>query len=79
MAKEEQSSDPPFPIPLGKDNTHVLHQPSDIHVCIFQEQLGYVISIPSAHKRTFIVVRMILILVLMDQENFLYVDVGNPI
>ena len=77
-----RNNNPPFPpdttlpIPLGKGYTHMLHQPSDIHVYLYQERLGYVISIPSAYKRTFSIFRTIPIPVHMDQENFLYIDVG---
>jgi len=80
MPEEEQPPFPPgttLPITLGKDNTRLVYQPCDIHVCIYQERLRYVISIPSAHKRTFIFVRMMLILVPMDHENFLHRDVDN--
>jgi len=48
-------------------------------VILYQERFGYVISMPSVHKRTFNVLRMILIDVLTDQENFLYVDLDNSI
>jgi hypothetical protein len=46
-------------------------------VMLYQERVGYVISRPSVHKRTFNVLRMILIDVLIDQESFLYVDLDN--
>ena len=82
MPEEQQSPispDTTLPIPLRKDNTHVPHQHSHIHVCIYQERLGYVISLPSVQKRTFFVVRMILICVPVDQENFLHIELANSI
>jgi hypothetical protein len=71
--------DTTLPVPFDKDNTHLLNQPSDIHVCIYQERFGYMISIPSAHKSPFSVLRMVPTSVPMDQENFHYIDVGNSI
>jgi len=66
-------SDTALSIPLGKDYTHLLHQPSDTKY-IYPEHLGYVIWIPSTHNRAFSALRMIFIHVLIDQENFLYED-----
>ena len=81
MPEEEQSSSPPdtpIPILLGKDNTHLLHQPSDIHVHI-PRAFGIRDMDTSTHKTAFSVLRMILINVNIDQENFLYENGGSSI
>ena len=71
--------DTTLPFPLGKDYIHALYQLCNVHVYIYKERLGYVISAPLVHKRTFSVLRMIPIPVPMNQNSFLYVDVGESI
>jgi len=68
-----------LPFPLGKDYIHALYQLCNVHVYIFRERLGYVISVPLVHKRTFSVLKMIPIPVPMNQNSFLYVDIGESI
>ena len=58
---------------------HALYQLCNVHVYIYRERLGYVISIPLVHKRTFNVLKMIPIPVPMNQNNFLYIYVGESI
>jgi hypothetical protein len=50
--------DTTLPFPLGKDYIHALFQLCDIHVYIYKEHLGYVISVPLVHKRTFSVLNV---------------------
>jgi hypothetical protein len=50
-----------------------------IHVYIYTERLGYVISVPLVRERTFSVVRMIPTPVRVNQESFLYLDVGESV
>jgi len=71
--------DTTLPFPLGKDYIHTLYQLCNVHVYIYKERLGYVTSVPLVHKRTFRVLRMIPIPVPMNQNSFLYVDVGESI
>jgi hypothetical protein len=71
--------DTTLPFPLGKDYNHVVYQLCDIHVYIYREWLGYVISVPLVHKRTFSVLRMIPIPVHTNQNSFLYIDVGESV
>ena len=71
--------DTTLPFPLGKDYVHALYQICDVRVYIFKERLGYVISVPLVHKRTFSVLKMIPIPVPVNQNNFLYIDVGESI
>jgi len=63
--------DTTLPFPLGKDYVHALYQICDVRVYIFKERLGYVISVPLVHKRTFSVLKMIPIPVPVNQNNFL--------
>jgi hypothetical protein len=56
--------DTTLPFPLGKDYIHALYQLCNVHVYIYKERLGYVISVPLVHKRMFTVLRMIPIPVL---------------
>jgi hypothetical protein len=71
--------DTTLPFPLGKDYIHALYQLCNVRVYIYKERLGYVISVPLMHKRTFNVLKMIPIPVLMNQNSFLYIDVGESI
>ena len=64
-------SDTTFPFPLGKDYIHTIYQFCDIHVYIYRERLGYVISVP--------LVRMIPIPVHTNQNSFLYTDIGESV
>jgi len=71
--------DTTLPFPLGKDYVHALYQLCDVRVYIFRERLSYVISVPLVHKRTFSVFKMIPIPVPVNQNNFVYIDVGESI
>jgi hypothetical protein len=71
--------DTTLPFPLGKDYIHALYHLCNVHVYIYKERLGYVISIPLVHKRTFSVLKMIPIPVHMNQNSFLYINVGESI
>ena len=70
--------DTTLPFPLGKDYMHALYQLCNVHVYIYRESLGYVISVPLVYKRTN-VLRMIPIPVPMNQDSFLFIDVGESI
>ena len=56
-----------------------MYQLSDVHVYTCKERLGYVISVPLVHKRTFTVLRMIPIPVPVNREHFLYIDVRDSV
>jgi len=71
--------DTTLPFPLGKDYIHALYQLCNVHVYIFRERLDYVIFVPLVYKRTFSVLEMIPIPVPMNQNSFLYVDIGKSI
>jgi hypothetical protein len=80
--KDSSPSFPPdttLPFPLGKDYIHAVYQLCDIHVYIFKERLGYVISVPLVHKRTFDVLKVIPLPVRVNQNNFVYIDIGESI
>jgi hypothetical protein len=67
VLRDSSPSFPPdttLPFPLGKDYIHALYQLCDIHVYIYKERLGYVISVPLVH---------------MNQNSFLYIDVGESV
>jgi len=70
-------ADTTLPFPLGKDYLHLIYQFSDVRVYTYRKRLGYVISVPLVHKRTFTVLKMIPIPVPVDQEHFLYIDVRD--
>jgi hypothetical protein len=70
---------PSLPFPLGKDYIHAVYQLCDINVYIYKECLGYVTSVPLVHKRTFSVLKMIPIPLHVNQNNFLYIDVGESV
>jgi hypothetical protein len=71
--------DTTLPFPLGKDYIHTMYQLCNVHVYVYKERLGYVISVPLVHKRTFSVLKMISIPVHMNQNSFLYIDIGESI
>ena len=71
--------DTTLPFPLGKDYVHALYKLCNVHVYIYTERLGYVISVLLVHKRTFSVLKMIPIPVPMNQNNFFYIDIGESI
>jgi hypothetical protein len=71
--------DTTLPFPLGKDYIHAVYQLYDIHVYIYRERLGYVISAPLVHKRTCSALMMIPIPVHVNQNSFLYTDVGESV
>jgi len=82
VPKNSSPSFPPdttLPFPLGKDYIHALYKLCTLHVYIYRERLGYVISVPLEHKRTFSVLKMIPLPVPMKQNSFLYVDIGESI
>ena len=68
-------TDTTLPFPLGKDYLFLMYQLSNVRVYTYREWLGYVISVPLVHKRTFTMLRMIPVPVPVDQEHFLYIDV----
>lgn len=68
-----------LPFPLGKDYIHALYQLCNVHAYIYRERLGYVISVPLVHKRTYSVFKMIPIPVPMNENSFLYIDIGESI
>ena len=70
-------ADTTLPIPLGKDYLHSMYQLSDVRMYTYKERLGYVISVPLVHKRTFTILRMIPIPVPVHREHFLYIDVRD--
>jgi hypothetical protein len=72
-------ADTTLPFSLGKDYLHVLYQLSDVRVYTYKKRLGYVISVPLVHKRTFTMLRMIPLPVPVDQEHFLYIDVKDSV
>jgi len=80
-----KSSSPSFPadatvpFPLGKDYLHSMYQLSDVRVYTYKECLGYVITVPLVHKKTFTVWRMIPIPVPVNREHFLYIDVRDSV
>ena len=68
------------PFPLGKDCLYLMYRFSDVRVYVYlQNRLGYEISVPLVHKRTFTMLRMIPIPVPVDQEHFLYIDVRGSV
>ena len=71
--------DTTLPFPLGKDYVHALYKLCNVHVYIYTERLGYVISVLLVHKRKFSVLKMIPIPVPMNQNNFFYIDIGESI
>jgi hypothetical protein len=72
-------TDTTLPLPLRKDYLHSMYQLSDVRVYTYKERLGYVISVPLVHKRTFTVLRMIPITVPVNREHLLYIDVRDSV
>jgi hypothetical protein len=72
-------TDTTLPFQLGKDYLHLIYQFSDVRVYTYKKRLGYVISVPLVHKRTYTILRMIPIPVPIDQEHFLYIDIRNSV
>jgi len=68
--------DTTLPFPFGEDYIHAVYKLCDIHVYIYRERLGYMISVPLVQKRTFSVLRIIPIPVHVNQECSLCIDVG---
>jgi hypothetical protein len=71
--KDRSPSFPPdttLPLPLGKDYIHAVYQLCDIHAYIFKERLGYMISVPLVHKRTYNILRVIPIPERTNQNSF---------
>ena len=56
-----------------------MYQLSDVRVYTYSRRLGYVISVPLVHKRTFTMLRMFPIPVRVDPEHFLYIDTRDPV
>jgi hypothetical protein len=71
--------DTTLPLLLGKDYIHAVHKLCDIHVYIYTERLGYVISVRFVHKRILSVLKMIPIPLHMNQNSFLYIAVGKSV
>jgi hypothetical protein len=71
--------DTTLPFPLGKDYIHALYRLCNVNAYIYRQRLGYVISAPLVHKRTFSFLKMIPIPVPVNQNNFVYIDVGASI
>jgi len=72
-------ADTTFPFPLGKDYLHSMYQLDDVHVYTYKECLGYVITVPFVHKKTFTVLRTIPIPVLVNRKHFLYIGVRDSV
>ena len=72
-------TDTTLPFPLGKDYLYSMYQFSDVCVYTYRKRLGYVISVPLVHRKTFTMLRMIPIPVPVDQEHFLYIDVRDSV
>ena len=80
--RDSSPSFPPdttLPFLLGKDYIHAVYPLCDIHVYIYKERLGYVVTVPLVHKRTFSVLKMTPIPVHMNQNSSLYIDVGESV
>jgi len=52
---------------------------SDVRVYTYKERLGYVITVPLVHKKTFTVLRMIPIPVPLNRDYFPYIDVRDSV
>jgi len=52
---------------------------SDVRVYTYKERLGYVITVPLVHKKTFTVLRMIPIPVPLNRDHFPYIDVRDSV
>ena len=52
-----------------------MYQVSDVRVYTYKERLGYVITVPLVHKKTFTVLRMNPIPVPVNREHLFYIDV----
>jgi hypothetical protein len=72
-------TDTTLPFLLGKDYLYLIYQFSNVCVYTYRKRLGYVISVPLVHKRTFTMLRMIPIPMLVHQEHFLYIDVQDSV
>jgi len=72
-------TDTTLPFPLDKDYLHSMYQFSDVRVYTYRKRLGYMISVPLVHKRSFTMRRMIPIPVPVDQEHFLYIDMRDSV
>ena len=51
-------ADTSLPFQLGKDYLHSVYQLSDVHVYTYKERLGYTITVPLVHKKTFTVFKL---------------------
>ena len=72
-------ADTTLPFPLGKDYLHLMYQLSDVRVYTYSKRLGYVISVPLVHKKSFTMLRMLPIPVPVDPEHFLYIDTRDSV
>lgn len=71
--------DTTLPFPLSKDYIHVAYPLCEVRVYIYEQRIGYIISVPLVHKRTFNILKVIPIPVRIDQEKFVYIDVGESV
>ena len=71
--------DTTLPFPLSKDYIHVAYPLCEVRVYIYEQRIGYVISVPLVHKGTFNVLKVIPIPVRIDPEKFAYIDVGESV
>jgi hypothetical protein len=70
--------DTTFPFPLSKDSIHLLLRLSEAHVYIQDGILGYVILLPLVNRGTFDIYRLFPITILLNGNQFLYIDTGKP-
>jgi hypothetical protein len=57
----------------------VIYQLCEVRVYVRKQCIGYVISVPLMHKRTFNALRVIPIPVRVNLDKFVYIDVGESI
>jgi hypothetical protein len=67
-----------FPFPLSKDSIHLLPRLIELHVYIQDGILGYVILLPLVNRGTFVIYRLIPINILLNGNQFLYIETGKP-
>jgi hypothetical protein len=72
-------SDITLPFPLSKDYIHMIYQLCEVRVYVREQRIGYVISVPLVHKRTFNVLKVIPIPMRVDLDKFVYIDVGESV
>ena len=72
-------SDTTLPFPLSKDYIHMIYQLCEVRVHVREQRIGYVISVPLVHKRTFNVLKVIPIPVRVNLDKFVYIDVSESV